>query len=109
MHAKRLIAALVPAALALSAPLAHAGVALIGIGQISGSDLSGLKGTLENGTAANILGGLGSGMASRSLSRSANRFEPTMSPSDARWISMSPRVTAIARRRRSSNPSRPPP
>lgn len=63
MHAKRLIAALVPAALALSAPVTHAGVALIGIGQISGSDLSGLTGTLENGTAANILGGVGSGIA----------------------------------------------
>lgn len=63
MPAKRILAALLPAALTLSAPFAHAGVALIGIGQISGSDLSGLTGTLENGTATNILGGLGSGIA----------------------------------------------
>lgn len=43
---------------------AHAAFELIGIGTLSGSsDLSGLTGTLENGNAANILGGMGSGLA----------------------------------------------
>ena len=44
---------------------AHAQISLIAQGSISGfsSDLSGLTGTLENGTAANLLGGLGSGLA----------------------------------------------
>ena len=64
MFAKRLLAAAIPAALALPFSFnAHAGVSLIGIGQISGSDLSGLNGTLENGAPANILGGLGSAIA----------------------------------------------
>ena len=64
MFAKRLLAVLVPAALVLPlATPAHAGVSLIGIGQISGSDLSGLNGTLENGAPANTLGGLGSAIA----------------------------------------------
>jgi len=59
-----LVSAAIPALLATAfAPGAHAGVALIGIGQLSGSDLSGLSGTLEDGTAANILGGLGSAIA----------------------------------------------
>lgn len=60
MFAPRLLALLVPALVATSA---HAGVALIGKGSLSGSDLSGLTGTLENGAAANILGGLGSAVA----------------------------------------------
>jgi hypothetical protein len=43
---------------------AHAGFSLMAIGTLSGtSDLSGLTGTLENGNAANILGGMGSGLA----------------------------------------------
>lgn len=64
MPTRRLLTALAPVALALSVSFpAHAGVSLIGIGQISGSDLSGLNGTLENGTPANILGGLGSAIA----------------------------------------------
>ncbi|HEX5354723.1 MAG TPA: esterase-like activity of phytase family protein [Aquabacterium sp.] len=43
---------------------AHAAFELIGIGTLSGSsDLSGLTGTLESGNAANILGGMGSGLA----------------------------------------------
>ena len=64
MFAKRLLAVLVPATLVLPlATSAHAGVSLIGIGQISGSDLSGLNGTLENGAPANTLGGLGSAIA----------------------------------------------
>lgn len=43
---------------------AHAAFELIGIGSLGGSsDLSGLTGTLENGSAANILGGMGSGLA----------------------------------------------
>ena len=61
MFAKRLLAVLVPALLASTA--AHAGIALIGKGTLSGTDLSGLTGTLENGVAANILGGMGSGIA----------------------------------------------
>lgn len=49
--------------LAFIAP-AHAGVTLIATGALGGSsDLSGLSGTLENGVAANILGGMGSGLA----------------------------------------------
>ncbi|MGQ0599585.1 esterase-like activity of phytase family protein [Aquabacterium sp.] len=43
---------------------AHAAFELIGIGSLGGSsDLSGLTGTLESGVAANILGGMGSGLA----------------------------------------------
>lgn len=43
---------------------AHAAFELAGIGAIGGaSDLSGLTGALENGNAANILGGMGSGLA----------------------------------------------
>ncbi|WP_153160088.1 esterase-like activity of phytase family protein [Zoogloea sp. 1C4] len=61
LFAKRLLAVVVPALLAT--PAAHAGVSLIGIGQLAGSDLSGLSGTLENGAAANILGGMGSAIA----------------------------------------------
>ncbi len=51
------------AALALAAPLSAAPI-LIAKGSLSGStDRSGLTGTLENGLPANILGGLGSGLA----------------------------------------------
>ena len=44
-------------------PAAQAQIALIAKGSIAGnaSDLSGLTGSLENGVAANRLGGLGSG------------------------------------------------
>lgn len=44
---------------------AYAAPKLIATGTISGtaSDLSGLTGTLENGAAANLLGGIGSGLA----------------------------------------------
>jgi hypothetical protein len=55
--------------LAAAAPAAHAGAMLIADGTLTGSaagpntDLSGLTGTLENGAAANLLGGLGSGIA----------------------------------------------
>ena len=49
--------------LAFIAPV-QAGVTLIASGALAGSsDLSGLSGTLENGVAANILGGMGSGLA----------------------------------------------
>ena len=65
-----LIALLTVAALAISAPLQiHAQVTLIAKGTLTSSpagsyaDLSGLKGTLENGVRANLLGGLGSGIA----------------------------------------------
>ena len=61
MFAKRLLAVLVPAILASTA--AHAGIALIGKGTLSGTDLSGLTNTLEDGAAANILGGMGSAIA----------------------------------------------
>jgi len=59
----RLLALLVASALSHTA--AQAAVELIAIGTLSGSaDLSGLSGTLENGVdAANVLGGLGSGLA----------------------------------------------
>ncbi|NWG31403.1 MAG: esterase-like activity of phytase family protein [Rhodocyclaceae bacterium] len=52
--------------LALSAPSAHAAnISLIAIGGLDGaaSDLSGLTNTLESGVSANLLGGLGSGLA----------------------------------------------
>jgi hypothetical protein len=62
--------ALTIAALAISTPLQiHAQIALIAKGTLTGSsaganaDLSGLKKTLENGVPANLLGGLGSGIA----------------------------------------------
>ena len=63
-------AAFAIAALAISTPLQiSAQVALIAKGTLTGSpagsnaDLSSLKGTLENGVPANLLGGLGSGLA----------------------------------------------
>jgi hypothetical protein len=63
-------AALTIAALAISTPhQIHAQVALIAKGTLTGSsaganaDLSGLKKKLENGVPANLLGGLGSGIA----------------------------------------------
>ncbi|WP_246479725.1 esterase-like activity of phytase family protein [Niveibacterium microcysteis] len=65
MHKKTLIAALLAA---ITTP-AIAAFDLVAIGDLNGSaagsfaDLSGLSGTLENGVAANILGGLGSGLA----------------------------------------------
>lgn len=63
--------AFAPVALALAAPAAlasppaQAQFSLIARGSIAGtaSDASGLTGVLENGTAANLLGGLGSGLA----------------------------------------------
>jgi hypothetical protein len=54
---------------ALVAPAAFAAPVLIARGELDGStaglnaDLSGLTGTLENGVPANLLGGLGSGLA----------------------------------------------
>lgn len=54
---------LATAAIAATAP-AGAAVALIAKGSLAGTtDLSGLSGTLENGMAANVLGGIGSGIA----------------------------------------------
>jgi hypothetical protein len=56
-------------ATAVAAPPASATIALIANGTLTGSaagpdaDLSGLTGTLENGVPANLLGGLGSGIA----------------------------------------------
>jgi len=59
----RLVATAIAGLCAL--PAAQAQISLIAQGSISGFavDLSGLTGTLENGTAANLLGGLGSGLA----------------------------------------------
>ena len=53
------------AAGACAMPAAHADIGLIAQGSISGTatDLSGLGGTLENGVKANLLGGMGSGLA----------------------------------------------
>ncbi len=66
MFQPRLIA-LATAAIAgcCALPAAHAQISLIAQGSFSGfaSDLSGLTGALENGVAANLLGGLGSGLA----------------------------------------------
>ncbi|GAA5175496.1 esterase-like activity of phytase family protein [Niveibacterium umoris] len=65
MHQKKLLAVLIAA---LASP-AFASFDLIATGDLTGSsagsfaDLSGLTGTLENGAAANLLGGLGSGLA----------------------------------------------
>lgn len=53
----------------LAAPAAQASVVLLANGTLTGSaagpdaDLSGLTGTMENGVPANILGGMGSGLA----------------------------------------------
>jgi hypothetical protein len=49
---------------ALAQPGAHAGISLIANGSLSGtlSDLSGLPDILENGQAANLLGGMGSAL-----------------------------------------------
>lgn len=50
--------------LACAAGSSHAAFELVAIGSINATtDLSGLSGTLENGNAANILGGMGSGFA----------------------------------------------
>jgi hypothetical protein len=59
-HAKLALFALA----ALAQPGAHAGISLIANGTIAGtaSDLSGLPGILENGQAANLLGGMGSAL-----------------------------------------------
>lgn len=52
------------AVLACAAGSSHAAFELAGVGSINAAtDLSGLTGTLENGNAANILGGMGSGFA----------------------------------------------
>src|SRR5215813_8708535 len=64
---KNLISALALACAAVLAPAqpAQAAVTLIAKTTLdpNGSDLSGLAGMLENGQPANLLGGLGSGMA----------------------------------------------
>jgi len=67
---RRIAPIAIACAIALSqTPAADAAVQLIAVGSLNGSsagtnaDLSGLTGTLENGMAANILGGIGSGLA----------------------------------------------
>ncbi|HEY3700520.1 MAG TPA: esterase-like activity of phytase family protein [Spongiibacteraceae bacterium] len=66
---KNLIAIAIAACTATSAHAAISSGDLIAIGSLTGSsaganaDLSGLTGTLENGAAANLLGGMGSGIA----------------------------------------------
>lgn len=58
------LTALVATAAVLPVAPAAAAVSLIARGSLGGTtDLSGLRGTLENGLPANILGGLGSGLA----------------------------------------------
>ncbi|WP_374565896.1 esterase-like activity of phytase family protein [Ideonella sp.] len=61
---KTIVGAVALACAAVFAP-AHAAVTLIAKGSLpgDGSDLSGLTHTLENGVPANLLGGLGSGLA----------------------------------------------
>jgi len=56
---------LVLLAISLQVPIANATPVLLGIGSLpgSGSDLSGLTGTLESGISTNLLGGMGSGFA----------------------------------------------
>ncbi|KQV46296.1 pyruvate-binding protein [Pelomonas sp. Root1217] len=60
-----LTTAVASALLALAAPTRAAEPVLIGMGSLSGSlsDLSGLNYSLESGLAANLLGGMGSGLA----------------------------------------------
>ncbi len=54
---------LIAMALAMAFHNAHAAPVFIATGSIAGTDLSGLTGTLESGVAANILGGMSSGLA----------------------------------------------
>lgn len=54
---------LIAMALAMAFHNAHAAPVFIATGSISGTDLSGLTGKLESGVAANILGGMSSGLA----------------------------------------------
>lgn len=67
MFKKTLLSAVLSSVFAL--PAAHASIDLLTIGSLNGSaagnfaDLSGLTGNLENGVAANYLGGIGSGLA----------------------------------------------
>jgi hypothetical protein len=65
MFRPRLLATLIASAFAaFAAPAAQAAVELIAIGSLTqATDLSGLTGTVENGAAANMLGGIGSGLA----------------------------------------------
>lgn len=66
---KRNLTALAIAISAISSAHAVSSGSLIAVGSLTGSsagaytDLSGLTGTLENGAAANLLGGMGSGLA----------------------------------------------
>lgn len=66
---QRIVSSSVLLAALVAAPVAKADVMLLAIGSLNGSsaganaDLSGLTGTLENGLPANILGGMGSGIA----------------------------------------------
>jgi hypothetical protein len=62
--AHRLVHLACLATLALAATQAQAAFELAAIGSLQGTtDLSGLTGTLESGLAANVLGGIGSGLA----------------------------------------------
>ena len=54
---------IVGAALLATASAAHAAPVYLATGSLTGFDLSGLTNTLEDGTKANLLGGLGSGLA----------------------------------------------
>lgn len=61
---RRIMLANLVLASVFAAPSAHADFVLLANGSLNGlTDLSGLTGTLENGQPANILGGIGSGLA----------------------------------------------
>ncbi len=70
MNGKRIVAATIVASYC---GLASAAVTLLGVGSLppTGTDLSGLTGTLENGNARNLLGAFGSGIA---YTGQGNRF-----------------------------------
>jgi len=64
MRLHRLAQAAAAAFVLSAAATAHAGVDLIAIGSLGGTaDLSGLSGVLESGLRADVLGGIGSGLA----------------------------------------------
>ena len=81
-----------------AAPLAQAQPKLIARGSIAGTalDASGLTGALENGTAANLLGGLGSGLAWAG----GNTFLalPDRGPNAVNWNSALDNTTSYAAR-----------
>ncbi len=65
MFRPQTLSLMIATAFVAAVPSTHAAVTLIAKGSLSGAalDLSGLTGTLENGVSANLLGGMGSGLA----------------------------------------------